>query len=557
MTRRFDSPLALAFAVLCCPFVPAQASAELERAQATLKPEPLADPSPRAPRRYDFGYNDALARVVEKLRGGTTFRAWHFSKLVLAREEGEEVDRALIAYLERSLLHEGENAPVRNVIEVMRRTGRTAFAQVLLRASQHRLRTTREAAMRALARCADAATARRLVELAPKVHVRTQALIMRVAANRLPTDEAVSFLRKLISGEITQEELGQLRYQLLQCFEEGAPEDVVRGTLEDKLGLFPKSSFLVAAKFLHRAGSENGRRALLRKLDETKEPMQRAQIIGALAERVPEASADRVLELVGASKDRAMQLALCALLDGVKTDNATAMLEVLASDDPSPVVEAALRALRGRKTQIAPRWISELEGATGSRLRQVIQALVATGDGRAVAPLVARLEAAKGINRRLYVQALGRLGHANAIAPLLEVFQAAPISFGPVGDSVSYTAVVMTNIEAIEGAAWKLYAKLDKDEVRRSHLLKTLANLARSTNDEAGKARERRIFARMKKMLMDASTPERDRLQVLHYLKPALGLEDAMRLKRLVGRGAKAGSAQFLGKLNDFLWEFF
>ena len=529
----------------------------MRQADELVKPEPLAEASPRAPRPYEFGYNDALARVVEKLRGGTTFRAWHFSKLILARELGEEVDQALISYLEKMLLHAGENAPVRNVIEVMRRTGRTVFAPVLLRASQHRLRTTREAALRALDRCADAETARKLAESTSKLHVRTQAMILRIAAKRLPTDEAVGYLRRLIGGEITQEELGQLRYQLLQCFEEGAPKDVIRGTLEDNLGLFPKSAYYVAAKFLHAAGSEKGRRSLLRKLEVSKNATERAQIIGALAERAPEASLDRVLELVGASQDKIIQLGLCAMLAGVHTENATATLEVMASDSDSGVRNEALKALQSRKSNIAERWIAELNGATGSRLREVVQTLIAAGDGRAALPLAKRLEAAKGISRRLYVQALGRLGHANGIDPLVKVFLGPPISFGPVGDSVSYTAVVLTNIEAFETRAWQLYEQLSEDEARRSHLLKTLANLARTNDGSKTKAREKRIFGRFKKLLMDASTPERDRIQVLHYLKPVLTLEDAMKLKRLVARGDKAGSAQFLGKLNDFLWEFF
>ena len=71
----------------------------------------------------------------------------------------------------------------------------------------------------------------------------------------------------------------------MQCFEEEASDAVIQGTLRGKLSLFPASAHLLAAAQLHRCGSEDGRRALLRLLEKEANPAQVAQIIAGLGQR--------------------------------------------------------------------------------------------------------------------------------------------------------------------------------------------------------------------------------------------------------------------------------
>lgn len=131
------------------------------------------------------------------------------------------------------------------------------------------------------------------------------------------------------------------------------------------------------------------------------------------------------------------------------------------------------------------------------------------------------------------------------------------IDLGGGVDTIRYPAILLTNIPESEPQLWKAYDALPKDEVRRSHLLETLANMAASASEHGDEARQQRIYERFRKLLFEAATPLRDRLQVLSYLKRQLSLEDSMKLKRLLKKESTAKDRDFLTRLNDFLWEFF
>lgn len=523
-----------------------------------VAPVPLDEPSPVAHRVYDYSWAQALERVVGKLPGQTTSRAWHCAKLLLAREKGEEVQQALIRFLERSLRTTADDAPARNAIEVMRRAGDPVFSPVLYRASGHILRPLREEALKALRECADEATIDQLLGGFGKRDVRTQALLIRIVARRYPAPKAVAFLRDVLRGELTRDHLPELRLQVVEALEDRVSPAVVRGTLAGCLELLPAKLGAVAAKQLHRAGAEEGRRALLRFLAQAKDALGVAELIGALGEREPKRSQRLVLERAfDPAADPRILRAAALFLRHVDGEQAVGALEALAGHENIDVRRAAMIGLRGRSEPVSSRFLDQIETATGTELRAVLELAIAAEEAAAVPRIVRRLERAEGKDRRIFIQALGRSRQPAAVDTLIREIEREPVVLGRDIDSVSYAAIVITNIAEAEQSLWRLYDRLDRDVARRSHLLKTLANLAASGTEPADLERRQRIYRRFRAIVFDAAAPRHDRTQLLYYLKKDLGLDDCMALRKLLRRPPDREDQAFQRIVNDFLHEFF
>ncbi|MCB9919593.1 MAG: hypothetical protein H6832_14415 [Planctomycetes bacterium] len=530
---------------------------------------PVAPPrlSPRATEVWDYSRTQVIERMVERLRGATSLEAWRFSKLALARCcDDEEVRATLVRYLEKNLLTRGEDAPARNAMEVMRRSKRTEFSPALMRASEHGIRQISEDAISALESCADETAVQSLLRSFATRYLRAQVLVLRVIANRGSAEVAVPFLRKLLDGQVILQDLPTLTAAVLETFDHGAPPAVVRGTLAGKLRLFPNSAGELAAKLLHKAGDDEGRFALLRMLEQQEDPVRRGGLVESLALRDAAASLDEVLALVADSKDAAPRLALARFLAAIpdgsdKEESVVAMLEVLANDDVRDVELAALAALRGRSKPVTDRLVSLLQTADGSQLRIVLQSLIEAADPRAVPAIAARLEKAEGRDRQIYVQALGRMGTKASLPYLAEVLTGSSIDFGRDVDSVAYAAIVTTNILEAEPALWRVYESMPTDTSQglavRSHVLKTLANLAKAPGEDES-ARLERIHERFRDILFDPKQPASERLLCLDYLRGGtLGIDDALRLGRRMRRDDSFAPDELLGRFNDFLTEYF
>ncbi|MCA8970138.1 MAG: hypothetical protein KDC95_10155 [Planctomycetes bacterium] len=530
---------------------------------------PVAPPrlSPRATEVWDYSRTQVIERMVERLRGATSLEAWRFSKLALARScDDEEVRATLVRYLEKNLLTRGEDAPARNAMEVMRRSKRIEFSPALMRASEHGIRQISEDAISALESCADETAVQSMLRSFATRYLRAQVLVLRVIANRGSAEVAVPFLRKLLDGQIVLQDLPTLTAAVLETFDHGAPPEVVRGTLAGKLRLFPNTAGELAAKLLHEAGDDEGRFALLRMLEQQEDPIRRGGLVESLALRDPAASLDAVLTLVADSKHAAPRLALARFLAAIpdgseKEESVVAMLEVLANDEVRDVELAALDALRGRSKPVTDRLVSLLQTADGSQLRIVLQSLIEAGDPRAVPAIAARLEKAEGRDRQIYVQALGRMGTKASLPYLTAVLTGPSIDFGRDVDSVAYAAIVTTNILEAEPALWRVYESMSTDTSQglavRSHVLKTLANLAKAPGDDEA-ARLDRVHARFRDILFDSKQPASERLLCLDYLRGGtLGIDDALRLGRRMRRDDSFAPDELLGQFNDFLTEYF
>ena len=540
--------------------------------QSKTKPVTPERLSPRATTVWDFSRSQVIERMVERLRGATSLEAWRFAKLALAREcDDEEVRAAVIRYLEKHLLTRGEDAPARNAIEVMRRSGRSEFSPLLLRATQHGIRTVSEDAMAALERCADQEAVQHFVDEFASGHARSQIIAMRVIARRGKPELAIPFFQKLLDGQITLVDYPLLTAAVLETFEKGTAPEIVRASLEGRLSIFANTAAAVAAKQLHSAGSEAGRFALLRMLEEEvekgKDAMRQASLIESLSLRDPALSFDRVLEFAADSKEAAVRLALARFLGTIddaspNASSVVAMLELLANDEVRDVEHQALTALRGRSKPVVDRLISNLATAEGSELRLAVQALIHAADERAVPAVVARLEKAEGRDRQIFIQALGRMGTKASLPHLREVLCGPSVDYGRDFDSIAYAAIVTTNISESEGMLFELYAatspESDQDLALRSHLLKTLANLAKEPGGASAAARLARIHARFLDIVMDAKAPASERLLCLDYLRGGeLSIDAALQLGRRMRRDASFASDALVARFNDFLNEFF
>ncbi|MAE76247.1 MAG: hypothetical protein CMJ85_05180 [Planctomycetes bacterium] len=552
MSATFSIGLLIALLAQGASAAPAQDGAR------EVTPVVLDDPSQPAKKVWQFTRSQALRRVVHKLPGQTTRRAWHFAKTMLGRVPGEEVVEELIDYLQQQLLSEGETAPARNCIEAMKRSGKTVYAASLMLASRHPKRTVREAALRGLESCADQASIEDLTRQFAEIDLRRQALVIKIVARRGDPRAAASFLRQLVQGEVTPTNLGNLRYRVLVAFEDRPRAAVVRGTLDGLMDLFgsraagPKE---VVARQLHIAGSEEGRKELVRRLRTAKDPAQQAVLISALGERGPELSRREVEEFAG-SDAVPLRLAVAGFLAKIPGRQVVPTLEILASDGDLGVRQAALVGLRGRSSREVNRLVAAVDTAVGTQLRTTLSLLIEIGEPAVVPKVIARLDRAEGRGRRMFLQTLGRLRRPEATEALIAEFCAPPVMIHDRFDSVTYSAVLLANIVESEPQLWAAYGRLGKDMARRSHLLKTLANIAFAGGADAeSQARLERIRARLLAIVFDTGAPTRDRVQVLTYVDQTLTLDDAMKLKRLLK--VKGQDPAFVRQLNDFLWEFF
>ncbi|MFQ5503803.1 MAG: HEAT repeat domain-containing protein [Planctomycetota bacterium] len=523
-----------------------------------FKPIPLFDPPARRKLSYAFSSSESIERVVRKLDGATTKRAWDFSKGLLGRSTDPEVLAAVIDYLKKHLLSTGDTAPAVNALEVMQRSGNSVYAGAVLEATAHLRETVRIDALRALATCADEDAARQVAGTFSPLwdsRPRTQSLIIRVVAKRHAPEKAARFLRRVLAGDLGANR-SFLRTQVLQALSEGAPPETIRATLEGGLAGLKPLEAVMAAKLLHESGSEEGRLLLLDRLAKAKDVKLKLLCIKALAGRDPDRSRAEVERFV-VDGDPRLRAAVATYLGTIPGKGTTRSLEVLARDSETIVRRAAFAMLKGRgPCPVLERVIEDLKTVTGTRLREALIEVQLAGDSRAVAVIDARLRNSAGAERRAFLQALGSLEGAASVEALCREFLRPPlvISENLEIDSASYAALMLSNHPEAHDRLWELYDSLKNDPVRTSHVLMALNNIAKAPH--APNALTRRIVGRFRSILYDGSAPARDRTQVLGYLTRELGFEDCANLKRMLRR-QKQTDPGFRTLVNDYLWELF
>jgi HEAT repeat protein len=521
---------------------------------------PILAASPSTQAAYSFSKPEAIQRVVEKVSGNTTARAWRFAKSFCVRSKELSLKEALLRYGEKQLLGNPDSSPLRNVIQILGDRGEKDASPFLRKALDHSHPGVRTDALRALAQCADKTTILLLEKGFATFSPSGQALVLKILANRGEVKETVRFFRGILDGKIAPERRSGLHSELLDALKRAKRPQLSLRTLRGKILAFPQNLRAVVAMELHRSGGEEGRVFLLQALQKAKTAAFRAGLVNALAEQVPEASL-REIEVLAGDKEALVRGAVTGFFAKIPGKRSTAILEVLASDPDLSVRRGAFRGLRGRSTSVFSDVLGELREATGTKFR-ILRDLCIEARIPGLVPIIEeRIQRTKGTQGlRPLLQALGHLRSKEGIAVLIKVFRSKPkwLSKKNGIDTLSYSALMLANIPESEEALIDLFGQIQGDLLRRSHILGALADLALLSSNAEGLARGRRIHQFFReKVLFYSQSPLRERIQVLGYLKGSLNFRDWARLKKVVQSASDQEQNKFSAWVQDFLWEFF
>ena len=522
---------------------------------------PVLSPSPPTRVVYTFSKPEMIERLVEKVSGNTTARAWRFAKSFCIRSRDPALREALLRFGQKQLLGNPDSSPLRNVIQILGDRGEEDASGFLRKALDHSHPGVRTDALRSLAQCADKTTVLLLERGFSTFSPSGQALVLKILAKRGDIPETARFFRGILDGKIAPERLSGLHAELLDALKRAKRPQLSLATLRGKILAFPENLRVVVAMELHRSGGEEGRVFLLQALKKAKTAAFRAGLINALAERVPKASL-REIEVLAGDKDPLVRGAVTGFFAKIPGKRSTALLEVLASDPDLSVRRGAFRALRGRSTPVFSEILGEIREATGTKFRILRDLCIEAGLSGLVPIIEARIHRLGGKVQGLrpLLQALGHLRRKEGIPVLLKVFQEPPrwISKKNQIDTVSYSALMLANIPESEQALLDLFGKLKGDRLRRSHILGALADLAALSSDAQGRARAKRIHRFFREVvLFSPKAPTRERQQVLGYLKESLDFKDWKRLKKISRASPETEPGGFPSRVQDFLWEFF
>jgi hypothetical protein len=151
------------------------------------------------------------------------------------------------------------------------------------------------------------------------------------------------------------------------------------------------------------------------------------------------------------------------------------------------------------------------------------------------------------------MRALGTLAAPAGIDPLLRIFREPRHELRPQVDNLVYAARMLSNIPAAAPRLMTLVAgEFAEDTERRYRCLATLARIAGL--ERVGEEQRRRITEFLLDYLADEEQDPRDRIVLCRLLLPFLGLDEVMRLKRIMLR---TPDPRVKRGINSFLWAFF
>ncbi len=520
----------------------------------------ILEPSPPTKAAYIFSKPEVIQRVVEKVSGNTTARAWRFAKSFCARSGDPALKEALLRYGQKQLLGNPDSSPLRNVIQILGDRGEEDASPFLRKALDHSHPGVRTDALRALAQCADQTTVFLLEKGFATFSPNGQGLVLKILAKRGEIQKTAQFFRGILDGKVAPERLSGLHAELLEALKRAHRPKLSLATLRGKILAFPENLRAFVAMELHLSGGEEGRTFLLQALQKAKTPAFRAGLINALAQHAPEASL-REIEVLAGDKEPLVRGAVTGFFAKIPGKRSTAILEVLASDPDLSVRRGAFRGLRGRSTPVFQDILGELREATGTKFRLLRDLCVEAGVSGLVPIIEARIQETKGTQGlRPLLQALGHLRSEKGIPALIKVFKAPPrwLSRKNGIDTVSYSALMLANIPGSEKPLKRLLGEFQGDGFRRSHILAALADLAALSANSEGLERGKRIHRFFREeILFSSKGPLRERIQVLGYLKGSLDFKDWARLKKIATTSTDGEPGQFAAWVQDFLWEFF
>ncbi len=504
----------------------------------------------RAAAHYDLTRKQALEQVVGKLQGNCSKPAWNFSKDFARRFPADDLE-LLVEAMERNFTVPHMKDVVKNTVDAMGFAKTSYFAPALLRALEHREVAIQNAAMKSLIYSGSLESVRAAYKYFDHIELLAQRSWIRAAAQQLGDEVVDAYSALLLSGNPIHRSHGPFIIEQAMAL----PLDLAYKVLKPLWRNPTPQLRAQLAGILHRHGDGAGTVALKVMLEEGG-PQTKVAAIRALG---PEQKSrlvfiERLLILTMDPAEDVRTEVVRALRD-IPDERIDRQLEVMTVDAEGGLRNELLSALRERGVRgELDRIIADLPTASGTRLYTALSQLVAAHDGQAVAAMEARMRKEPKQDWKDFMRAIGHTTSKEAFATMSRIFCEDQFQFGSVEDplsSWSYASLHMVNSRGAESDAIALYKGLATDDyVRRSYAIYMLASVAA---DRADPAVSKPVYDLLRALIIDKTEIPQLRLLALEYLRRDLRIEDARKIKRILGKEKAPMRAAF----TDFLFEFF
>ena len=510
---------------------------------------------PMLAREYDKTRRQVLRQLASNLQGNVRREAWQIATEFFWRAPEDAVE-PLIEAMDRAMGNKALGDVVRNCVEAMGKMENTEFDGALRRALQHKNPAVRQQAYAALAQSGTKKTLKQLVADFAHMDGRSRQAWLAGVGKRLVKERAV-LLRSVIMTDYP----GPIRDQVLkETIKLPAAEAalILKGRWSEAVDEFKA----IIAGVLHAAGDGAGTAWLQQAMrGENNEAKQYAirhcmyggepdKVIGVLREDLLRASTHLRPEI---------RLEAAKQLTRLTGDDVANVFEVMtAPNEVWDIRGLAVRELTRRgRSEIVSVLLEELETATGTHLRNIINQLSISGDARAVPVLVDRFESSPAGEGRAFLQAIAQNASDAAARALCKLF-AGPVKLVARSEdnpltTRSYIPLLLLNLRGSEEVVLEYFLALPKDAWElRSRLMPTVVGYAVDRRSQEGL--KKACIDPVRALLMDQSELPQLRVQALNLLaRNWLTIDDVMRLQRM-RRQEQPGMRALIG---DFLLDAF
>ena len=511
---------------------------------------PLAPPTGRW---YGLGRRQIIETVLGNLSGGFGKDAWQ-----IANEFFRDVDDRTGSLLAEAIDREGQNSSnadvLENILKAVDEARSTKLTEAILRALDHSDRQIRDAAMGALVSNGTPEAVRAAALRVQTLSGRGIRWFGQAALAHLDKDGAATYFSRLLAVK----ELGPARQLLVELLR-GCDPGYALGILDPFWESGTAETRVLIAALRHVAGDDRGTSHLAAVLRGAAVQLQ-IQALAALKDASAEdyePFRDDLMRLTIAATPELRAFALQTLFK-LPGKQVVAALENLTQDPQPELRQAALGELvRRGETAVAEEVLREAKTATGTRFGALVDELVAAEYAPVVDLLRERFEESSGVEQREYLRRMSFSRSPHAWDSFRKVFLGEPYYFefgddGPVGEtSVDFAAYYMGNLRGSELRNVELFDELAADDYqRRAYVLKLVANVAGGRDDDA---LNKRTASFLERVVCDRDEIPQVRLLALDYWKRYMGVDDILKVTRLLGDEKPAMRQAF----SDFLFLYF
>lgn len=510
---------------------------------------------PMLAREYDKTRRQVLQQLARNLQGNVRRESWQIATEFFWRAP-EDAAEPLIEAMDRAMGSPALGDVVRNCVEAMGKMASTEFDGALQRALQHKNPAVRQQAYAALATSGSEETLKRLYADFAHMDGRSRQSWLGAVATRLVKDRAVILRTVMMQGYP-----GPIRDQILkETIKLPAAEAalILKGRWSEAIAEFKA----IIAGVLHAAGDGVGtawlQQALKGEVLEQKQFAIRHCMYGDEADKTIGVLREDLLRTTTHLRPE-IRLEAARQLMRLSGDDIADIYEVMTAPDETWEIRGlAIRELtrRGRSAVVSV-MLDELETATGTHLRNLINQLSASGDARAVPVLVERFNKSPEGEGRPFLQAIAQNASSAAAKALCALFAGSEKLVNSSDDNPlttrSYIPLLLLNLRGSEQVVIDYFKSLPKEAWElRARLMPTIVGYAVDRRDQEDL--QKTCIDPVRALLMDPSELPQLRVQALNLLaRNWLTIEDVMRLQRM-RRKEQPGMRALIG---DFLLDAF